>query len=502
MKYINKLKKKQPLSQSIKFADFSKGMDSETNQDSLPITKGALVYNFDIKDGSLVSGVGFNELRLPISVLSPTVERTILMEDGLEIKRFWHYKYYNHELNAPKHQLLVYSADGTIYWIKLCNLDPYMYPLVQDKLYPQGTPIAINVNMNGSDFMIFSSSQDGMWKYQCDYPLDKIDDGPDLVSICMHYDKIFAIMEGQRNTIFYQPELDPTIWNDRTTVKIVLQDDDRGQLNKVLVLNDYVYVFRDFGVTKLSNYGADANLSVSHVYTSSDKIYEGSICLCGDNIIFMARDGIYEFNGNSAKKIDLKIDNMILSCDNSNCVAVYHDGKYYLACKMDYQDGEKVGCESSEEGYINNTLLELDLTDYSVNLIRGVDINYLLRVDDGNFCKIVASFNGEHCGKLAQLDHSGSIFGTPLTKLWKSPTNDMGYPNRQKRIKYIYIKTQNDCLVKISTEKQEKIFSIKGKNTTQKIKANIFGEQVSVSFVSSSLEENNISSPTIEFEVI
>ena len=72
----------------------------------------------------------------------------------------------------------------------------------------------------------------------------------------------------------------------------------------------------------------------------------------------------------------------------------------------------------------------------------------------------------------------------------------MGYPTQIKRIKEVFIKTKSPCKVKITTESTSKTFSLKGSDITQRLRPNVFGEQVEVSFISES-GDTDISCPYI-----
>ena len=78
--------------------------------------------------------------------------------------------------------------------------------------------------------------------------------------------------------------------------------DERGECNKVLSFNDYVYIIREHGISRLSAYGEQEEFSVTHLFLSTDKIYHNTAVLCGDRILMLCSDGVYSFNGYSASK--------------------------------------------------------------------------------------------------------------------------------------------------------------------------------------------------------
>ena len=320
--------------------------------------------------------------------------------------------------------------------------------------------------------------------------------------MCMHYERMFAIMEGERNRLIFSANLDPTNWNEELDEGgFIEMQDDRGKLNKVVSFNDYIYVFRDFGIARVSAYGDQASFSVSQLFASSSLIYGNSVCVCGQKIYLLTRDGIHSFDGYTMTKLNLGIEKLFDGIQNDNCSTLFYNGKYYLACRLNFDDEEKVGCEAYEGGYINNALIEIDIKTNETTVYRGMDICSMLSLDDGNFCKFVACFNGEYKQKLGQLTNDGKMFGVPLKKVWKSPKSNMGYPGKLKTVKEIYIKSKSKANITISTEETQKTYTCQSSPKTERIKTNITGEQIEVKFESED-ENSEISCPQITIGVV
>jgi len=172
-----------------------------------------------------------------------------------------------------------------------------------------------------------------------------------------------------------------------------------------------------------------------------------------------------------------------------------------LACRLNFNDGEKIGCENYSEGYINNSLIELDLGTNEVSITRGVDISSMLVIDDEKFAKIAVCFNGEHSSKIGELTEDGLLFDEVLPKLWVSPKSNMGYPTKVKQITECLIKTKGDCVLKIATNNNIKKFNITGKAVAQRVKVNLSGEELQVAFASNTQGETYISCPQITINI-
>ena len=500
MFYYKTLLKKNVTDYKITFSAFASGMTSEVDEGILSYKYAKRCYNYKVESGALKDGIGFEPLTLPKSRDNPSDERTIVMEPGQKVEKMWLYTYFDQEKKQADYKILYYN-NGKIRWMNIYSLSIYT-GILASVIYNTSVPNAINYRLDGEDWIIFSSPTDGMWKYNVDYMAQRVENGPSLVSMCLHYERLFAILEdGERHRLTFSANLDPTNFNASLNEGgFIDMQDDRGRLIKVVSFNDYVYVFREFGVARVSAYGDQTTFSVTQLFASSSKIYANSICVCGDIILLLTRDGLYSFNGSTTSKITLGVESLFEGIVNEDCASVYHNGKYYLALRLNFDDGEKIGCENYADGYVNNAIIELDLKTGDISITRGVDVCSMLLVDDGEICKLLACFNGEHAKDIGQMTHDGKFFGTPLKKCWVSPKSNLGYPTQVKRIKEVFVKTKSPCEVKITTESTSKTFSLEGSNVTQRLRPNIFGEQVEVSFISES-EDTDISCPYITLGV-
>ena len=373
--------------------------------------------------------------------------------------------------------MLVLSFDNLVEYVKIIGINPVFSNIdLNGTLQFTSEPSAVYYNINGTDVMLVSSPTDGMFKFQPATSSELLASAPKIISICRHYERVFAIEEGKRNKLVFSANLDPTNWDmnldNAGYIEII---DDRGCLQKVVSFNDYVYIFKEYGISRLSAYGDQSEFSLSSMFVTSGKIYGNSVCVCGDRIMFLARDGIYSFDGYSATKLSLNIESMFED-NNDKCCSAYHNGKYYLGCRLKYDDSEVVGCEAYDGGYVNNSLIELDLKTGDISLTRGVDLKDMCSIEYETVNKLAVLFNNEHKKKLGEMDASGAIFGVPLKKIWTSPYTNLGYPNKIKKITKFTLVAKENCKVIIKTDLETKTFEVKGKNSTSVIYPNLKGE--------------------------
>lgn len=474
MIYDNKLLLKRSSTYKLSLSTFKYGINTETDENSLPYRYAKLSYNYSFKRGSLQTGLGFEALTFPEDYTYETEREMQFLSTPTQIKRVWLYPFYNNILKEKNHVFLV-NYDDKVYYAAIVAYNPF-FTNIESELTFTSDPNAIYYNIDGEDVMLITSAIDGMYVFHPTIPSSLDTEAPKLISMCRHYERIFGIEEGKRNKLVFSANLDPTNWDMEVDAGYIELIDDKGGLERVLSFNDYVYIFKEYGISRLSAYGDQAEFNISSLYVSSGKIYGNSVCACGDRIMFLSRDGIYAFNGNSTTKISINIESLLQNINNENCCSAYHNGKYYLGCKLNYNDEKEIGCESYEDGYINNTLIELDLKSGEINLLRGVDLRSLCSIEYGFINKLVAAFNNEHKAKLGQLTTDGKIFGTILKKVWTSPNTNLGYPNKIKKIKSFSLISKYDCKIIVKTDKESREFDIKGKESTTTIQPNITGE--------------------------
>lgn len=474
----------------LNLSTFSNGVNTNVDENLLPYKYAKLAYNYKMEDGALKTGYGFEVAKFPKSKDNPNELISMTFGNVSDIKKVWLFRYYSDYYKTIRPRIMYYTVNGLVNY-NILYTETAIYNAIFDRVnggslkYFTSEPNAIYYRLNSNDVCIFTSPTDNMYIHNPEYSDSEFEDAPKFTSMCIHYERLFATVSGKESkTLWFSDDFDPTNWNiSLTEAGTIEMADDLGPLNKVLSFKDYVYVFRDFGISKVSAYGNQEDFSVYQIYSPSGKIYENTVTICGDQIIFLAKHGLYSFNGYNITKIDTNINEYIKGISNENAKGCFYGGKYYLACRMDFKDNLKIGYEN-EIDFINNALLELDLSTYEINITRGVDINSLCAYEDNLFSRLYCSFNKGETQKVGMLNNSGTYFGTPMVKKWTSPMGSLGYLDKTKHIKEISIISKYDITIEIKTDLQTKSYSVKGSSVPQKIKTMIKGKLVEISFIS------------------
>ena len=192
------------------------------------------------------------------------------------------------------------------------------------------------------------------------------------------------------------------------------------------------------------------------------------------------------------------LKNLLKNVDKSKASAAFVNGKYYLACRMDYGDGETIGCEGFAGGYINNTILELDVKTLSCNLHRGIDAVHLCAVKTGTRSIVAACVNDGEQGRIAEIAVGENLTGD-LKRVWTTPLTDLGTP-KTKLLKEITVQSGKDMVLRISTESETKDITVRGGGQSR-VRAGISGKLIQASFISEG-GGVRIASPRLSFDIL
>ena len=474
----------------VKLSDFSKGINTTVTENILPLNYAVNAYNFDFNSGALTEGLGLKELQIKNSSTTKTM---ITPENVTKIKKFWHFRRYDNAMQQFSPLLMIYCDDGKVYTGRLLTLDTNFYDV---GISFDTEPIGINYRLNEDDSFLCCAPNKIITYNGNVSPVTYTENVPNITSVALHAGRLFATTGGDQSQLWFSDDLDPTNWNvSEFEGGYIELTDERGTLKKVIESNNYLYVIREYGISRVSGWGLQDEFTVRNLYLTTGKLYYNTAVLCGGGIIMLCRDGLYYFTGSSMQKLDLGLDKYFENVDNDYAIGAFLDGKYYLACKLNFDDGVSVGCENST--YQNNALIEYDLDNGNVNILRGVDICSLTPFQTEWFSKLVVCRNDDKQDKLAELTHDGQIFGVSTQKSWTSAYTDMGYPSYKKAIKNLFFTTKYDVQVIFNADGKDYTFEAKGADTPTKLPINIFAKRFNITFTTNN-QNCEISNPELE----
>ena len=404
----------------------------------LAFSSSPLTYNFDMSSGALRAGYGTK-----LHELVP--QRAV---------RYWVYRFYSEESGAYKEQYLFQWSNGLI---QVYDADTDKTMFLSNKQFPPVT--AFNYRLNSVDTVFFTGMGGKLTSWNGKQLVTH--DSPPISSMALHYERLFVTSADEPTKVFFSDDLDPTNWNVSSSgAGFIELLDERGYLNKVVSFGNYLYIFRDHGISRVTAFGDQKEFSVTNLFVSAGRIYPSSVITCGDAMVFLASDGLYVFDGYECRRVLAELDGLIVPDDD--CACEYFDGKYYLACKMKFGDGKSIGCESGS--YTANGLLVYTPATGEFAVSRGLDITYM------HAC----SFLGEDflmCnegGKGCVITRCGARRGESLPKHWSSPPTDFSTA-AQKHILSVHADTFTPFTVTFKAEGDDKCVAFDGSTKEQRV---------------------------------
>ena len=380
--------------------------------------KPKLCYNISLND-EISGSSGVTVAKFPTSLTDMSeIELDTEDMDFDKIKGVAYFKQYFKDVNSSRHRILLYCDDEKIYINQLfygLSEVIWLYNLEFDS-----APVTFAYKKNDTDSIILAS-ENKMVVWHTNYLPYTITDVPIITSMCMNEGVLFCTVKEPAFKVWYATTLDAeSVGEINESCNYISLEDNLGDAEKILTFDESVYVFREYGISKINYVKKD--ISVSQVYLSNSRIYADTVNICGNVIVFMTKDGLYTFNGVKVSKLDIDLTDLI-SQNNDNARSASLDTRYFLALKMDFNDGKAVLCESQD--YVNNALLVIDISDLTYQIIRGVDIGSLLAVKTETFEKILLTFNSGHDDKLGQIVNNSVCFSDNLPKyLLTEPLNE------------------------------------------------------------------------------
>lgn len=482
-----------------KLTSFANGINVDYDENLLPIRYAKNTFNFDFTDGALKDGIGINAPAFKYDSLDLSLVKNLNYPNSYPVLGCWYFNMWDNVANMYTPYILIYMGDGKIYYNYLNDHYGTVYEAIGMTF--EDLPIVTQYNLNGEDVLLIFGEKEGMYVYKPTTKAKKIENVPAISSMAVHYERLFITTVGEKKSIWFSDDLDPTNFNVSSSEGgFIEMVDDFGKLNKVLSFKNYLYVFRDYNIAKVSAFANQNEFSVNQLYVSNGQIFDKSVVVCGNKILFLAQDGIYSFNGNSCAKLSLNIDKMFEGVDNRKSIAGYSDGYYYLACRLNFLDNEKVGCEN-QDNFVNNALLKINVTTGQLSILRGYDITNINVIKDILDNYVIVVVRKDRARTLGMIDSSGEFFGEPTYKVWESAKTDLGYPDKMKIINEISLDTLADCTIEISYDDNCKKYKLKGKSKNQVIRPYVKGYKIAYKIISNS-KNNRISNPEIKVGIV
>ncbi len=457
---------------------FGGGVNREIDQGILPTRFSYESYNFNVNTDALTDGEGVRALTLPIAGDIP-----VSLPLGCHAKKCYFYKRYDKNTQKTDDRLLVYASNGKIYDAPLSGKNGFT--AIPDVAFGSA-PVGVNYRYGDEDVYLLCGKDGKLVVYAGSGTPTVVVDSPYVTSMTVHGERLFVTCVENPTLLRFSDDFDPTNWYvSLEEAGYVDFPDERGALLSVQSFLGYLYVFREYGITRLDAEGAQSGFSASQLFVSSGRIYGDTVAVCGDRVVFLASDGLYEFDGITARQTLSGIA-PLFDRDNHDAVSGYAHGKYYLACRL-----------KGEKGSVR-AVLSYDVKNGNFYFMRGVDaIDFtVLKTSGVEELAIVLKD-----GTLAfRTDACTDLNGMGLEKIWRSACTDFNVYGERKRLEKLCFFSDGDVTVTVESETGKRQFSVRGKTGLITLKPNVQGSVFRLSFSSNALGAR-IVRPVMTFRV-
>jgi len=406
-------------------------------------------YNY-LPQKRLNNSVGIGNAQVPYDIDDPTLVDLDIESLNLDrVDGVAAFKQFYKKSGNTQYRILVYGSDKKMYMNQMFNQDTSFYWLYD--LTFESAPIVLAYKKEDLDTIILAC-QEEMKIWQTGYSPYYIENVPIITSMCMNGGVLFCTIKEPAFKIWYATDLTPeNVGNISNNSGYISLEDKLGNAGKIITFNQDVYVFREYGISKINYY--KSNISVSQVYESTTKIYSNTVSACGNVVLFMTSEGLYSFNGVKVSKINISVASMLENLTTS--VAESLAGKYYVALRLNFEDDKKVLCENVD--YLNNAILILDTNDNSYQIVRGVDVKSFFPLKANDYESMYLTFNSKYSNKLGQIINNSTCFGEPLCKYWASGELTENY--NSKAFTKLEVKADKDVKFNLITDNKNISFT-------------------------------------------
>lgn len=484
--------------QTFDFDYFLQGINSSLDESVQGMKYAKSFKNFCISKGVLSTGLGVSALKF-YSTVTGTETPYNQTYTGNPLALYCYPCIDQVSSSVRSDCLVIYTSAKKLYY--LTYVLPYRtfhellsptFEVVPSYLYyimPDRNPV-----------MMFCSPLQPLTIFDIYNDYSQVQDAPQVTSLCNHNDRIFAVKNVGKTSVWFSDETDPTDWEVSSTgAGEIAMNDMLGDCKKVISFKGYVFVFREYGITRISAYAEQENFVVQNVYESSNYIYSNTACVCGDVIIFLATDGVYSFNGVSVRKLNVGFEKLLNGIDQSHAKGVQFKNSYYLICNTSLANVlSACNCQ--------NTVLKYDYLTGNYEFLASSHYLDIEKINSSGIEKLACielSFyasDENYTTRISQIEQSGAVYDTNTTKEWVSPSVDLGVSNYSKNIYAISLQTQYDCDVTIITENGEQTVHFAGSSVVQKKQVYACGVMVQIK-ISTTEKQANISHPVIYYKL-
>lgn len=406
--------------------------------------------NFAFDGGVLTGGIGIDEAMGYAPFPSNERHAYPAFDEGFGVKKLFLYRRVS-DKGEHDDRLLANLEDGTVWYTSVFAKDTW-HKIVG--LVLNDGAEAVNYNLKGKDVILLTAKGS---------PLFVVDDAtpkffssaPKFTSIAVHNERVYGSVSGNKTQLWFSDDFDPSNWSvSETEAGYINFADEYGEIIKLIPFSNYLFVFREYGIFRLTAYGDQSDFLLKKVFTDTSRIYKDSIVLAGDKILFCAENGAYAFDGYNFVRIGKELPEIF---DKNTMCAGYLDDTYYIACKTS---------KSTESE--NDTLVFFNTKTSEISMLSDVGVRWLCPIKVHNGSDMLCAFWGDNKNRIGMTSTSGKVLERVTKKVYKSPSNIL-LSRKVKTVRNIKVLSKYPIVIRTILDGKVIAKSVGGKDTIQTV---------------------------------
>lgn len=422
---------KAPVRRNFKINAFG-GYRTGIAENLIDLAQSKYCFNVSANDGELRPGYG----TLSAQIVGSAEGGYVLAQPNEPIDGAWYYKRFDQEGGIRDDRLIVRTVTDKLLSLKITQ-KASEYVFIGEGYGKVYTAQCYRI---GDVDVLLLSTDKGLYKLDGDV-LTKIEKTPEIKDVCIHFERAFATVQGEGISLWFSKSLDPTDWTVGSESGGYMDfADNGGKLTKLISFMGYLYVFREYSIERVSALAEQTEFAVRKVYSSTDRIFEKTVAVCGDCMIFLSETGLYRFDGANVTKLSV-ISQEELGIFGNSAVGAYFRGVYFLGCYLERFEEEKTNTKRAD--FIeNNCLLLYDLDSGKTQIIMDHDVSGFLSVQTENTGELLFWINPDlqEYVKLGSIQERRNVrLGRACEAYWRTGLTDLGYPEKRKFLRSVTV---------------------------------------------------------------
>lgn len=447
MLYRRNTRLKPPVVRTFKLNAFG-GYVTGVGENTLSLSQSKYCLNYVARDGELTQAYGTRSAKLDFETgLSYPIPRFSNNVSGV-----YQYEYSNE--GTPDDRLLVHLSNGELYCLYVDRDDRDAHLLATSVWTIHG---AFSYRLGSEDVMIIASNS-GFYILRDD-KLELVENAPDVRHFCLHRERAFGATESEPYKLWFTSNLDPSDWTVSPDGGGYIEfSKDNGRIKRVVSFLGYVYVFREYGIERISTYADQTDFEVLTIYSSTDRLYHNTVTVCGEKIVFLSEKGLHVFDGVNVNKISGIIEPEDFRGKGDKAVATYYKGNYMLSVYVKRFDDDKYK-NSEPRTYSNNCIVCMSLDDGVVSVMSEYDvINFCVykSTKGSNLIMVLHWSVQKEYMRIMMLDEEKCArIGSVTYYYWQTGMTDLGYPEKKKMLESITIAIKGTAVLSVMLDDVE-----------------------------------------------